>query len=406
MKAHPKMKSPATPRQRVMTPFVLAALSATGPLSIDMYLPSIPDMARSLGSTEGAVQLSLMTFFVGLMLGQLVYGPLSDKFGRKPLIGLGLLIFILGSIGCAMAHDVHQLQWLRFVQGLGGSIGMVISFAIVKDAFSGPELGKMLSLILAVLGLSPVVAPMIGNALQALGSWQAIFWALTLYGALLLAAAAMVLPETRLAEARQAFALGRTLQTYGRIFVDRKFIPFTLALCVAQAGFFAYIAGSASVFISEYNLTATQFSLLFGANALGLVFASVLNPRFHRWIGPLKAYRLKNTAYFIILALLMGYLTTGHNHIAVLSAGLFVTVSLLGFIMPTGSQLALMHQGQYAGTASALMGAMQFGAGAIVTGVSGAMASMGSLGLVAVMLVCALASTLICWIAFPRRLEV
>jgi DHA1 family bicyclomycin/chloramphenicol resistance-like MFS transporter len=316
-----------------------------------------------------------------------------------------MAIFILGSVGCALAQTVTQLQWLRFLQGLGGSIGMVIAFAIVKDAFSGAQMGKMLSLILAVLGLSPVVAPMIGNLLQGMGSWRTIFWALTVYGVLTVLAASIWLPETRSAADRQGFALSRTLHNYGKILFDKKFIPFALALCIAQAGFFAYIAGSASVFISEYALSPTQFSLLFGVNALGLLFAAILNPRLHHRVGPLKAYRIMNTAYFIVLALLMIYLASGYSNLIVLSAGLFVTVSLLGFIMPTGSQLALMQQREYAGTASALMGSMQFGAGAIITGVSGALVHLGGMGLVLVMLVCAAVSAVICLAAFPRKID-
>lgn len=384
---------------------VLAALCAIGPLGIDMYLPSIPDMAVSFGAAEGAVQFSLMTFFVGLMLGQLAYGPLSDKFGRKPMIYLGIAVFMAGSIGCALAQSVQQLQALRFVQGLGGSIGMVIAFAVVKDVFSGAAMGRMMSLILAVLGLSPVVAPMIGNVLQGLGSWRAIFWALTVYGALTALAVALLLPETRSAADRQGFALSRTLHNYRKILCDGKFIPFALALCIGQAGFFAYIAGSASVFISQYALTPTQFSLLFGVNALGLMAAAILNPRLHRRVGALKAFRLVNSAYLVVLLLLMVYLLGGYSNLFVLSAGFFATVSLLGFIMPTGSQLALMQQREHAGTASALLGSMQFGAGAIVTGISGAMAFWGGIGLVLVMLACAAIAAVMCWTVVPRNMD-
>lgn len=386
-------------------PLVLAALSATGPLGIDMYLPSIPDMAMALETSEGAVQYSLMTFFVGLMLGQLVYGPLSDRFGRKPLIFLGLGIFVLGSIGCALSTTVLQLQWLRFLQGLGGSIGLVIAFAIVKDAFTVEGMGKMVSMILAVLGLSPVIAPLLGNLLQDLGSWRAIFWALTGYGVFVAVLVAFLLPETRSETERKKVVLSRTVHTYGALLVDKTFTPFAVALCIAQAGFFAYLAGSASVFISEYDLTPLHFSLLFGLNALGLIAAAILNPVLHRRVGPLTAYRLLSTTYFIVLALLLIYLASGHSNLTVLCVGLFITVSLLGFIMPTGSQLALMQQHQYAGTASALMGSMQFGAGAIITGISGALAHLGGLGLVTIMLVCAALSTLLCLTVFPRKLE-
>lgn len=386
-------------------PLVLAALSAAGPLGIDMYLPSIPDIALSLGASEGAIQLSLMTFFVGLMLGQLLYGPLSDKFGRKPLIYLGMSVFVLGSIGCAYAASAAQLHWLRFIQGLGGSIGMVIAFAIIRDAYSGAGMGKMMSLVLAVLGLCPVVAPMLGNLLQTAGSWRAIFWALSLYGILVIVVVATLLPETRSVAERRSFRLARTLHNYSAILLDKKFIPFALALCIAQAGFFAYIAGSASVFISQYALTPTQFSLLFGMNALGLVFAAMVNPVLHHRFGPLLTYRVSTAAYFVVLASLTVYLWSGHSSLVVLCAGLFITVTLLGSIMPTGSQLALVQQREHAGTASALLGSMQFGSGAIVTAISGALAHSGAVGLIHVMVACAAVSALICLNAFPRKID-
>lgn len=385
-------------------PLLIALLATIGPLGIDMYLPSIPAMAASLGSSEGAVQLSLMTFFVGLMLGQLIYGPLSDKFGRKPLIYLGLSIFLLGSIACSMAESVLQLQWIRFVQGLGGSIGMVIAFAIIKDRFHGPEMGKMMSMVLAILGLSPVAAPLIGDGLQTLGSWRTIFIFLAIYAAVVMALVAAFLPETRESEQRADFKLSQTFSHYINIATDRKFIIYALTLCIAQAGFFAYIAGSASVFISEYNLSSTQFSLLFAVNAVGLIAAAILNPKLHEKFGPLKAYKVVNTAYFIVITLLLLYLYMGINHLAVICVGLFIAVALLGFIMPTGSQLALMHQGRNAGTASALLGSMQFGFGAIITTLTGIFAAYAGLGLITIIFICAALSALLCWFIFPKKL--
>ncbi len=394
----------STLRPRSM-PLVLAALCATGPLGIDMYLPSIPDMAASFGTSAGAIQLSLMTFFLGLMLGQLAYGPLSDKFGRKPLIYIGLGIFSLGSVGCAMADTVVQLNWLRFLQGLGGSIGMVIAFAIIKDAFSGAAMGKLMSMVLAVLGLCPVLAPLAGNALQSLESWRVIFWALAAWGVLVAVVAAVLLPETRSPEARAGFTLGRTAHTYVQILSDKRFLPFALALCIAQAGFFAYIAGSSTVFIRHYQLSPLQFSLLFALNAAGLVVAAIVNPRLHARMGVLKTYRRVSFAYFAVLAALLLTMLAGITALPVLCAGLFITVALLGLLMPTGSQLALMQQGRHAGTAAALLGAMQFGAGALITAVSGALAYLGGMGLVAVMASCAAISAAICLLLFPRNVE-
>ncbi|MVV51791.1 Bcr/CflA family efflux MFS transporter [Pseudomonas sp. PB120] len=386
-------------------PFVLAALSAAGPIGIDMYLPGLPDMARDLGVDEGVMQLSLMVYFLGLMLGQLVYGPLSDKHGRKPVIYLGLAVFIVGSIGCALSTRFEQHLWMRFLQGLGGSIGLVIAFAIVRDAFRDGEMGKMISIILAVLGLSPVLAPMVGSALLTSTSWHSIFWALAGYGVIVAAAVALVLEETRDAELRKRSALKQVLHNYVRIFFEKRFLPYVLALCAAQAGFFAYIAGSASVFISEYGLSPTRFSLLFALNALGLVSAALINPWIHHRLGALRSFRLLNIAYVIVLTLLMIYLASGHRDLVVLSAGLFITVALLGSIMPTGSHLALVQQGEYAGTASALMGSLQFGAGALVTAVSGALAYLGSVGLIMVMLICAATAALLCIAWLPKRIE-
>ncbi|MDD2050943.1 multidrug effflux MFS transporter [Pseudomonas putida] len=388
-----------------VTAFVLAGLSATGPIGVDMYLPGLPDMARDLGVDEGAMQLSLMVYFLGLMLGQLVYGPLSDKYGRKPLIYLGLAVFILGCVGCASSEHFEQHLWWRFLQGLGGSIGLVIAFAIVRDAFRAAHMGKMISIIMAVLGLSPVIAPMIGSALLTTFSWHGIFWALAGYGVMVATAVALALEETRNVQLRATSALKHVLRNYTKIFVDNRFLPFALALCTGQAGFFAYIAGSASVLISEYGLTPVQFSLLFGLNALGLVFAALINPWIHHRFGALRSFRLLNTAYFMVLTLLAGYLICGHKDLVVLSAGLFITIALLGSIMPTGSQLALIQQGEHAGTASALMGSLQFGAGALVTVASGALAYLGAVGLILVMLVCATTAALLCIICLPRRID-
>ncbi len=384
-------------------PLIIALLATIGPIGIDMYLPSIPAMAESLHSSEGAVQFSLMTFFIGLMFGQLAYGPLSDKFGRKLLIYIGLSIFILGSLGCAFAQNVVQLQWLRFVQGIGGSIGMVIAFAIIKDIFNGPQMGKMMSMVLAILGLSPVAAPLIGDALQHIHSWRLIFIFLSFYALLVIFAVLMLLPETRHPEHRAQFKLEKTFQHYIDIFTDRKFIIYAITLCVAQAGFFAYISGSASVFISEFHLSSTQFSVLFAINAIGLIGASIANPQLHVRFGVLNTYKIVNAIYFIVIALLLTYLSLGFSNLLVICIAMFIVVTMLGFIMPTGSQLALMHQHKNAGTASALLGSMQFGFGALITLTTGSLASMGSFGLISIISLCAAISCFISLVIFPKE---
>jgi len=383
-------------------PLLLAALTATGPLGIDMYLPAIPQMAAEFGTSEGAIMLSLMTFFLGLMAGQLVYGPLSDKYGRRPLIFVGMSVFVLGAVGCALAPSLPALHAWRLVQGLGGSIGMVIAFAIIKDLFNGAAMGKMMSLVLAVLGLAPVLAPLAGNGLLALDSWRLIFWALAAWGVLVMLATAVMLPESRSPQARAGYPLGRIAHTYLAILRDGRFIPYAATLVVAQAGFFAYIAGSSTVLIRHYGLTPTAFSLLFALNALGIVVAAILNPRLHAAWGVVRTYRRANTGYALVMLALLACFAAGITHLAVLCAGLFVAVALLGLIMPSGSQLALSEQGPVAGTASALMGAMQFGAGALVSALTALLIASSSAGLVQVMALCASVSALMAWTLLPR----
>lgn len=382
---------------------ILCCLSAIGPLAIDMYLPALPRIAGDLHADEGSIQLSLMTFFAGLMLGQLVYGPLSDKLGRKPLIYLGLGVFIPASFACAFVTDAHQLIALRFVEGVGGSIGLVISFAVVRDLYAGSAAGRLQSLIAMTLGVSPIVAPLIGSAAVSAGSWRLIFVTLGVFAIVLLAFVVFKLPETRLSELRRVSRPADTLKYFSHLLANRHFIPFVLSLCIAQAGFFAYLSASASVFISFLGMTPLGYSVIFAVNALGLVFAAKLSPTVVERFGAYLVVRTALATYLVVAVALLAMTASGTAMFLPVAALLFVLVFTLGFIMPLSSVLAMESFGAISGTAAALMGAFQFGAGAIASGLTGAFANGTATPMASIIAVCGVVSTVIAMTAYPER---
>jgi DHA1 family bicyclomycin/chloramphenicol resistance-like MFS transporter len=371
-------------------------------MAVDMYLPAFPVIAKDLGASEDHVQFSLMTFFAGLMLGQLFYGPLSDRFGRKPLIYLGLVAFAIASLGCVFAADARQLSILRFVQGVGGSIGMVVSLAIVRDLYTGKQAARLLSLVVLVLGAAPVVAPLLGSMVISVSSWRIIFVILALFGMMLLGFAAAILPETRSTELRAVSKPADSIRQYARLLVNGRYVPFVLAVSIAQAGFFAYLSASAPAFITVFGLSPFVFSLVFATNALGMMAAARVTPRlldrFHAATIVRIALLVYLTAALILLAMTLG----GQLSAVSLAVVLFVVVATLGCIMPVSSALAMEHVGAVAGTAAALLGAFQFGVGALASGVTAALSNGSVLPMVGCIAVCGLVATLIAFTAFPK----
>ncbi|MEO8627136.1 MAG: multidrug effflux MFS transporter, partial [Betaproteobacteria bacterium] len=228
---------------------LLGALTAFAPMSIDMYLPALPTLQNQFVIDAGSVQLTLAVFFIGLALGQALYGPLADRFGRKPPVLIGTAVYVLASAGCVFAPTIHSLIALRFAQAIGGCAGVVIARAIVRDLCDAQDSARMFSLLMLVMGVAPILAPLAGGYLLLLWGWQSIFWALALFGSLCLLATLIWLPETRPADATYGNGIGAALRGYRRLFQDRSFLSYTLAGGFAQAGMFAYISGSPSVFI-------------------------------------------------------------------------------------------------------------------------------------------------------------
>lgn len=341
--------------------WLLGALTAIGPLSIDMYLPGFLAIADSLGSSAASVQLTLAVFLVGMGLGQLVYGPLSDRFGRKPPLYAGLAIYIVASIGCAMAGDVVVLAIWRFLQALGGSAAIVISRAVVRDRTTARESARAFSLLMLVMGLAPILAPLLGGGVLAVTGWRGIFWVLAAFGVLLLIAVRMTLRETVSRHEAAPLRPAQLLRSYGGLLRHRQFIAYTLCGALAFAGMFAYIAASPYVLIELYGVPEQHFGWLFGLNALGLIVASQINARMLRHSVPEAILARSMWIPLLASVLMLIPVLAGAESLLLLMAGLFLFVASLGFIGPNTTALALAQvERSQAGSAAALMGALQF----------------------------------------------
>ncbi len=352
------------------TVLILGALSAFGPLAIDFYLPGFPAMAQAFATDEKHIQATLAVYFLGLSLGQLAYGPVADRFGRRIPLLIGLVLFTVASLACAFAPTLEALIVARFVQALGGCAGMVLSRAIVSDTCDAVGSAKVFSQLMLVMGLAPILAPMFGGVLVSLHGWQSIFLVLTVFSALCTLAVLLGLPESLPAhQPRQP--LSGALRQYGRLLNDRVFLGHALTGGVAIAGMFAYIAGSPFVFIKLYGVPAEHYGWLFGTNAAGFILMAQVNARLLARRGPAallsRAVWVYVTAGLVLLAL-------SALHPAALwplLIPLFIGIASLGAIVPNASACAMNGQGARAGSASALLGCLQFsvaaGAAALVS---------------------------------------
>lgn len=348
---------------------ILGALSAFGPLAIDFYLPAFPAMAQAFGTDEKHVQTTLAAYFLGLSLGQLAYGPVADRFGRRAPLLFGITLFTLASLACAYAPNLETLVLARFVQALGGCAGMVLSRAIVSDKCDPVASAKVFSQLMLVMGLAPILAPMLGGVLVNVSGWQSIFLALSLFSAACLLAVSLGLPES-LPPDMPRQPLSGALRQYLRLLGDRVFLGHALTGGVAIAGMFAYIAGSPFVFIKLYGVPAEHYGWLFGTNAAGFILMAQVNARLLAKRGP--AFLLARAVWLYLLAGLALLCVAALRPVSLwpLLVPLFLCIASLGCIIPNASACAMSGQGARAGSASALMGCLQFsvaaGAAALV----------------------------------------
>lgn len=377
-----------TRRSHAELVLILGSLSAFASLSIDMYLPSLPTLERAFEVSPAAVQFTLTTFFLGFALGQAIYGPVADRFGRKPPLYVSLTLFSAASAGCALAPTVGGLAALRFVQAIGACAGGVISRAMVRDLFPLEETRRVYSTLMLVTGVAPIAAPLLGGFILVGVGWAAIFWTLAGLGMACLAAVHFRLPESHDRDAVRPLHLGTILATYGRLLRDRSFLGNALVGGFSLAGVFAYIAGSPFVFIKLYGLPADRYGWLFGANSLGLVAAAQVNGRLLHGVSPRKVMVAAGLAQCLAGLLLVAAARTGAFGIAGLIVPLFAYLMALGFIAPNATALAMAPHGRVAGSASALLGTLQFTLAAIAPVAVGALAGSGAMPMAAVVAAC------------------
>ena len=367
---------------------LLGALTAIAPLSIDMYVPAFSTIGAELHVDIAAVQLTLSAFFVGFASAQLLAGPIVDRFGRKRPLLLGLVVYVVGSLLCALAPSLPLLLAGRVIQALGGAFAVVVPRAVVRDLVSGADAARMFSRLMLVMGVAPIVAPLLGGWLLTAFGWRSIFVVLSVCGGALLLATATLLPPTTTSLAPSKVPAWRG------VLGDKDFVRYTLAGGCAQAAMFAYIAGSPFVLIELHHVDAGHYGWFFGANAAALIVASQVNRRLLSTYSPQTVTRWSARAV-VVVAVVVAAVGTLSSSLWALAAALFFFLGTLGFLTPNTGAMALDGQGARAGLASAVMGCSQFALAAMAAAAVSALHDGSSVPMVGVMLVLAVCSWLL-----------
>ena len=342
---------------------LLALLTSLGPLSIDMYLPALPQMASDFGVSTQMVANTLPAYFLGLALGQLIYGPLSDRIGRKKPLYFGLLLYIVASMFCVFATNEWSLIAARILQAIGGCVGVVIARAAIRDRLDMQASAQAFASMMIVMGIAPIIAPSLGAMVLKFFSWHAVFVFLTLMGVICLLCVHFFFKESLNPERRLKLNLSQICNLYGVIFTDRSFRWPMLAGCFSGGVLFCYISSSASVLMDDYGLNQQQFAYAFGINAFGIMLLSTLNKKLAHQFSVLGRLKIGGTLQLIGASILLIAGLMGQIPLWMVLSGMFLAVAGIGFTGPNAMALAMSEQGSRAGTASAIMGSMQFACG-------------------------------------------
>ncbi|PID25405.1 multidrug effflux MFS transporter [Sporosarcina sp. P7] len=375
------------PLPTVWLVLLLGSLSAFGPLSMDMYLPGLPIVADDLNASTSLVQLSLTACLIGLGAGQLIFGPLSDIYGRRKPLVITLIVYAIASVLCAFSPNIWIFVALRFVQGMTGAAGIVIARACARDLYVGNELTKFMAMLSIVSGAAPILAPIVGGVVLNYASWQAVFFLLGVIGLLMFVSTACFLPDTLRVEERAESGMLAVVKTFSGLLKDKWFVGIALTQGLIMSSMFAYIAGSPFVLQNMYGVTAQQFSLFFALNGVGIITAAQLTGRLSGRIHEVKFLRAGVLMSFAASILLL--LTVWNEWpLAVIATALFFMVSSVGLVSPAAFSLAMQSQGKSAGSAAAFLGLMPFIGGATVSPLVGLAGDSSAWPLSIVVLTC------------------
>lgn len=366
--------------------FILALMSSVAPLSTDMYLPALENVQYSFKTSPFLTQLSLASFFIAFALGQLIYGPLSDIFGRKKPFCVGISLFILSSLGCFLIDNIYAFIFLRFLEALGGCAGVVIARAVVNDLFELKEAAAVFALMMVVSSLAPMLSPSLGSLLLQFFSWHSIFATLFALGVFLLVLVVFWLKESAPLQKSVKFSNKKTFQSYAFVFKDKSFLAYVTAGALAMGAMFAYITSSSYIFSEMFNLSKQEYGILFGVNALGFVIFANINAKIVLKSSPFIILPRAFVMIFIISVLL--FVLHFSKSFLAFELPLFFVIATLGFLMPNLTTIAMARFKEHSGTASAVLGSIQFGFGGFISVLVGKFNANDAFSLALIMMIC------------------
>lgn len=392
----------STPHYRPNAKYVLmlGLMCALPAISTDIYLPSLPDVARDLQTSATAAQLTMTAMMIGGAVGQLVIGPLSDRFGRRRPVLVGVALHVVTSVLCALAPAIVPLIGLRAAQGFFNASATVVAMAVIRDRFVGSDASRLMSRLMLVIGVAPLFAPSIGGLIAGQLGWRAVFGALGLFGVVLWFAVWLRLPETLPAHRRRTGGLRTALSGYRSLFHDRTFLGLALLPGLASAMLMSYVVASPFVLREGFGMSSLEFSLVFAVNGIGLVAGAQVNAALVQRVAPIRILRVAVPVAVVLTGVMVLLAVTGAGGLLGLLVGLWASLTLVNFIPPNASALALTRHGEVAGTAAALIGAFQAGVGGLVSPLSGLLGG-DALAMTAVMAGAALLGLVVLAVATP-----